>query len=839
MTDNTDKDINTDIENDAEKKEDTKVVMDVISADIPVSEPDEVQEERSGKSSAPKGVAMPLLVLNGTTLFPNVVMHMEVLKSDAVSALYAAAKGNKLIFVTGRNDEDDSKVYGIGVVAHVTELVRTPGMPARAVLEGMYKGRIVAEPSVDGDYPMVQVRRIAGKRVKISDEEREALLRAVKSVFSEYAAKVPKMPQQYINTVMNSKDPEQVFEMIASTLNTDIDKRQTLLEANNIIEKLTLLVSLISEETEIISLENEIQDKFRNHMEQSQREYLLREQLRTIENELGEGDNAEDDAENYKQRILDLHLAEESEEKLLKEANRLTITNYSSPEAAVIKNYLDTVLDLPWNKYTKEKADISKVRKQLDRDHYGMKRVKERVLETIAVKQLAPETKGQIICLYGPPGVGKTSVAKSIAKSLGRKYVRIALGGVRDESDIRGHRKTYIGAMPGRIASALIEAKSANPLILLDEIDKLTRDMRGDPSSALLEVLDSEQNVNFRDHYIEVPFDLSKVMFITTANDISVIDPPLRDRMEIIELSSYTREEKFHIAKEHLIPKQLKAHGMKASMMRITDKGIYHLIDFYTKEAGVRELERNIASLCRKAAKEIIESSADKGAEPAQKIKIDEKNIEKYLGHRKYIEDVVSKSDSVGVVNGLAWTSAGGVIMPLEVLINDGRGNVQATGSLGDVMQESSRLAVSFVRSIADEYGIEKTFYMDKDIHIHAPEGATPKDGPSAGVTMTTALVSALTGIPVRSDVAMTGEITLHGKVLPIGGLREKTMAAYKEGMKTVIIPKGNTSDLDEVDDEIKSKLNFVFAEKITDVLDVALTKKPGENKKETIRVGF
>ena len=488
------------------------------------------------------------------------------------------------------------------------------------------------------------------------------------------------------------------------------------------------------------------------------------------------------------------------------------------------------MLDLPWHTSTKEINDIKHTAKILDDDHYGLKKVKERILETIAVKQLAPETKGQIICLYGPPGVGKTSIAKSIARSLGRNYTRVSLGGVRDESDIRGHRKTYIGAMPGRIIAALLETKSNNPLILLDEIDKMSHDFRGDPSSALLEVLDSEQNTNFRDHYIDLPFDLSNVMFITTANDISVIDPPLRDRMEIIELSSYTREEKFHIAKEHLIPKQLEKHGMKASQLRINNTAVYELIDYYTREAGVRELERVIASLCRKAAKIIVEGTA-------AKVSISGKDVKTYLGNRKYIEDFSAKQDSVGVVNGLAWTSAGGTIMPLEVLVNEGHGNVTATGSLGEVMQESSRLAVSFVRSIADEYGIEKTFYMSKDIHIHAPEGATPKDGPSAGVTMTTALVSALTGIPVHSSVAMTGEITLHGKVLPIGGLREKTMAAYKEGIKTVIIPKGNRPDLDEIEDSVKENIRFVFADEMKDVLDTALAGKPQE--KPPVRVGF
>ena len=567
---------------------------------------------------------------------------------------------------------------------------------------------------------------------------------------------------------------------------------------------------------EILELENLINEQTKNSIDKGQREFYLREQLRVIQEQLGEDEGEE--AFGYINDIMELKIDEKSREKLLKEADKLTKLPPSSQEAFVIKNYLDTVLDLPWGKYTKAKLSMDKAEAVLEKDHYGLKKVKERILEFLAVHMLNPEIKGQIICLAGPPGIGKTSIAKSIAKAMGRKYARVSLGGVRDEADIRGHRKTYVGAMPGRVITALTQAGSANPLILFDEIDKLCSDIKGDPSSAMLEVLDAEQNYAFRDHFIEVPFDLSKAVFITTANNVSAIPAPLLDRMEVIELPSYTAEEKFHIAKEHLVPKQLKEHGLKASQLRITDDAINELIQYYTKEAGVRSLERSIASLCRKTAKKIA-------AGEAKRVSIKAKDINSYLGIRKYLSDLSSQKDQVGVVNGLAWTSVGGVLMPIEVLVMKGTGKIEVTGSLGEVMKESSRIAVSYVRSIADKYKIDPDFYKDNDLHIHAPEGAVPKDGPSAGVTMTTALVSALSGLKVRSDVAMTGEVTLHGKVLPIGGLREKTMAAYKAGIKTVIIPVANKPDLEEVDQVVKDAIEFVYAENLKDVLDTALIK--------------
>lgn len=544
--------------------------------------------------------------------------------------------------------------------------------------------------------------------------------------------------------------------------------------------------------------------------------------MRVISSQLGEEDSQEE-AYEYIDKIYELNLSTESTEKLVKEAERLMKMPLSSQESFVIRNYLDTVLELPWNKASKIKVDVKKAAKVLDKEHYGLKKVKDRILESISVHAMMPEVKGQIICLVGPPGIGKTSIGKSIAKALGREYVRVSLGGVRDESDIRGHRKTYIGAMPGRIINAMKQAGTNNPLILFDEIDKMGNDFRGDPAAAMLEVLDGEQNKEFRDHYIELPFDLSKVLFVTTANTTDTIPKPLLDRMELIELTSYTREEKFHIAKEHLVPKQQKKHGLKGTQIKINDTVIYDLIDYYTKEAGVRNLERMIAGLCRKAAKEIVSGDA-------KKVTYTSKNLESYIGSKKYLDDEKSTENEIGVVNGLAWTSVGGVLMPLEVLIMEGKGTIETTGSLGDVMKESAKLAVSYARSVADKYNIASDFYKNKDIHIHAPEGAVPKDGPSAGVTMVTALVSALSGIPVRCDVAMTGEITLHGKVLPIGGLREKTMAAYKAGIHTVIIPAGNRGDLDEVDDAVKAATEFIFASKLEDVLNSALCKKRDDN---------
>ncbi len=767
------------------------------------------------------GLVLNTIAMRGLVAFPKMIMHFDVSREKSVKAIERAVKeGGKIFLITQHEvyveNPKASDLYKVGVVAEIKQVLKLPDNAMKVLVEGVYKANLIRLID-DGDSLRAEIKRSpAYSRAKYDEVEAEAIMRSVKDIFERYSTFFPKMPRELLASVMTQDSPIKLFETVTFNCGLNYRDKQTLLEESNIMNKLSVLYACLTSEVEILELENLINEQTKNSIDKGQREYYLREQLRVIQEQLGEDDG--EDAFNYINDIMSLKLDDKSKEKLLKEADKLTKLPPASQEAFVIKNYLDTVLDLPWGKYSKAKISIEKAEAILEKDHYGLKKVKERILEFLAVHMLNPEIKGQIICLAGPPGIGKTSIAKSIARAMVRKYARVSLGGVRDEADIRGHRKTYVGAMPGRIITALQQAGTANPLILFDEIDKLCSDIKGDPSSAMLEVLDGEQNNAFRDHYIEVPFDLSKAVFITTANNVSEIPAPLLDRMEVIELPSYTAEEKFHIAKEHLIPKQLKEHGLKASQLKIADDAIHDVIGYYTKEAGVRSLERCIASLCRKAAKKIASGEA-------KRISVKSKDLETLLGVRKYLEDISSKENQVGVVNGLAWTSVGGVLMPLEVLVLKGSGKIEVTGSLGDVMKESSKIAVSYVRGIAEKYGINPDFYKENDLHIHAPEGAVPKDGPSAGVTMTTALVSALSGLPVRADVAMTGEITLHGKVLPIGGLREKTMAAYKAGIKTVIIPAANKPDLEEVDDVVKDAIEFVYAEKITDVLDTALIK--------------
>ncbi|MCI6581313.1 MAG: endopeptidase La [Oscillospiraceae bacterium] len=766
----------------------------------------------------------PVIPLRGVVAFPKMVVHFDVLREKSVNAVKEALSKDRKIFIVTQRDvfaEDIKKedLYSIGVLAEIRQVLRTPDDMLRVLVEGISKAKLVElDDSEDTENPYCEaaIKEInSNRRCKASAAEIEAMTRSVRDAFENYSDLLPRMPRELAASILCQDDPEKLFENIVFNADFQFADKQILLEQNDIMSRLASLLSVLVKETEVLEIESDIHSQVKDSINKNQRDMILREQMRIISSQLDESADEED----YRSRILALNLDEKTTEKLCREADRLRGIPGSSQEAFVIKNYLDTILELPWNKESKCKVSIKKAETILNKDHFGLKKVKERILESIAVHAINPDVTGQIICLVGPPGVGKTSIGKSIARALGREYVRVSLGGVRDESDIRGHRKTYVGAMPGRIINAMIQAGTKNPLILFDEIDKMSNDFRGDPSAAMLEVLDSEQNKEFRDHYTEVPFDLSKVMFITTANTTSTIPAPLLDRMEVIEITSYTREEKFHIAKEHLIPKQLKKHGLKAAQMKINDKGIYRLIDSYTREAGVRNLERNIGSLCRKTAKEIVYGNSEK-------INFNEKNISAYLGPEKYLPDTVSEFDETGLVNGLAWTSAGGVLMPLEVAVFDGKGNIEVTGSLGDVMKESAKIAVSYSRSVADRYSIDREFYKNKDIHIHAPEGAVPKDGPSAGVTMATAIISALSGIKVRSDVAMTGEITLHGRVLPIGGLREKTMAAYKEGIKKVIIPEKNRADLEEVDDVVKENIEFVFAKKLDDVLDNALVKE-------------
>ena len=772
-----------------------------------------------------KNVIMPCVPTRDLVVYPNMVMHFDVGRETSIKSIKSAIDDGGMVFLVAQKEVATEKptkadLFKIGTVAKVQQIVKGPNGFYRCLVEGVRKAKLLDFYPHDNGFES-EIKYLPNySREKLDEIETMAVMRELKNLINEYIKVVPRIPKELYGQIIDAVDPKELFEAITFNISLPFADRQDLLEANTVGEKLAFLITMLSREIDVLSLEQQIHEQVHAQIDESQREFYIREQIKVLQNEInGEDGSDENEIQKYYDKIAKSGASDEVVNKLNAEVKRLSQMAMNSQEGAVIRNYLDTCLALPWNIYTKDTADIKKAARQLEKDHYGMKKVKERVLENLAVRCLTPDIKGQILCLVGPPGVGKTSIGKSIAKALNRNYVRVSLGGVKDESDIRGHRKTYVGAMEGRIISALKQAGSKNPLILLDEIDKMSNDFRGDPSSAMLEVLDSEQNFAFRDHYIELPFDLSDVLFVTTANTLDTIQPPLLDRMEVIELSSYTREEKFNIAKLHLIPKQIKKNGLKGTQMRISDDGIYMLIDSYTREAGVRKLERTIASLCRKAAKEIVEGNC-------KRVIFNADNIEKYLGHKKYLDDLSAKEDTVGSVNGLAWTSVGGVLMPLEVLVLDGKGKIELTGSLGDVMKESAKIAVSYCRSIADKYGIESDFYEKKDLHIHAPEGAVPKDGPSAGVTMITALVSALSGIAVRGDVAMTGEITLSGKVLPIGGLREKTMAAYKAGIKTVIVPKDNMGDLDEIDDVVKMGLEFVFAEKIQDVLDVALVDK-------------
>ena len=764
---------------------------------------------------------LPTIAIRGLVMFPNMVLHFDVARQKSILALNRAMQGNQKIFlVTQKNSrvENPTKedLYTVGVVAKVKQILKAQSESVRVVVEGQYRARMCELVSTEPFYeamceemPMLPVKE--GKHLTV-----DAYLRVVKDLFEEYCFYAPKMPKDLVVNIIGAEDPVFVSEYLSQNLGFSLEDKQMILEESSIRKRLEMLSTLLRRENDILAIEHSIAERVKDQMDRNQKEYYLREQIKAIRAELGEDEDGDTEIEKYRTRLREIEPDEETEKKLTEEINKLSKMVFNSQEAMVSRNYLDTVFSLPWNKLTEDKLDIAAAREKLDADHYGLQKVKERILEILAVRKLEPNIKGQIICLVGPPGVGKTSIARSIAEAMGRKYVRMSLGGVRDEADIRGHRKTYIGAMPGRVVSALKQADSMNPLMLLDEIDKLGSDFKGDPSSALLEVLDSEQNFAFRDHYLEIPLDLSNVLFFATANDASTIPAPLYDRMEIINLSSYTREEKFQIAKRHLVPKQVKRHGLNGRTCRFYDDALYSLIDHYVREAGVRTLEREIATLCRKSAKMIVEGEK-------KSCHISAKMLESLLGPQKYKDDDIQKEDLVGVVNGLAWTAVGGEILQAEVAVVDGTGKLELTGSLGDVMKESAKAAITCVRSLCDRYGIDKDFYKTKDIHIHFPEGAVPKDGPSAGVTITTALVSALSGIPVRHDVAMTGEITLRGRVLPIGGLKEKTMAAYRNGMKTVIIPQANEPDLYEVDPVVKENITFVTAKEIGTVLEKAL----------------
>ena len=781
---------------------------------------------------------LPIIPLRGIVVFPKMVLHFDVGRKKSIKALQKAMDDDQKVFLVCQKDAsvDEPNIddmYDVGVICTIRQMMRIPGSEnMRVVVEGDERATLYSftsvKPYIGG---LVEIAGDNNSNLEISDDEDKAYQRIIKREFERYASLMPKISNEVIAKVISIKDSGELADFVCSNTFLDYYEKQDVLSALDQSERICQLVVYLKKENNALEIESEIQEKVQNEIDKSQREYYLREEMKVISEALGESDNPLEEAEEYKSKVSALKCSNDIKEKLLKECDKLAKMPSGSHEGTVERNYLDKCLEIPFGKYTKDSINLEKSRKILDKEHYGLDKVKERIVDSLAVYKRNPEFNGQILCLAGPPGVGKTSIVKSLAKSMGRKYVRIALGGIHDEAEIRGHRKTYIGSMPGRIVEAVIKSGVMNPIILLDEIDKVGNDFKGDPSSALLEALDPEQNNSFADHYIEFPLDLSRVLFITTANDVSAIAGPLYDRMEVIELNSYTALEKFYIAKKHLVKKEMIKHSLTSKEFKISDDAINILIENYTREAGVRTLEKQIATLCRKAT-----VSLESGA---KSFKVTDKNIEKYLGKKKFSDDLVSKEDQVGTVNGLAWTSVGGTMLPIEVSVLNGTGKIELTGNLGDVMKESAKTAVSYIRSKASEYGIDEDFYKNKDIHIHAPEAAVPKDGPSAGLAITTAIVSELTGIAIKSNVAMTGEISLKGKALAIGGLKEKSMAAYKAGCDTVIIPQDNKKDLDEISDEVKQVIDFISVKNFDEVLPIALVSKPIKKKevKENIIV--
>lgn len=768
-----------------------------------------------------KRQVLPLLPLRGLTVFPYMTIYFDVGRAKSIKALEEAMTNNQLIFLVTQKDARNEEpvfedLFSIGTISRIKQLLKLPGDTIRVLVEGVSRAQI-SEIEQKEPYFMAEVTE---KNYIIKNEnviEIEALRRQVFSSFEEYAKISGKITPEIVMAVDTISDVSQLADSIASHVLLKTEAKQELLNEFNPILRLEKILEVLCSEIEIIDVERNINARVRKQIDKSQREYYLREQIKAIQTELGDKDGIAAEVEEYKSKLIKANLPEEAEKRVLKELDRLIKMPPGVAESTVIRNYLDWIFDLPWNNTTKENLDILNAEAVLNVDHYGLEKVKERIIEFLSVRIMKKDLKGPILCLVGPPGVGKTSIAKSIARALNRKYVRMSLGGVRDEAEIRGHRKTYVGAMPGRIISSLKQAGTKNPLILLDEIDKMTSDFRGDPSAALLEVLDGEQNFSFRDHFIELPIDLSDVLFLTTANSLDTIPRPLLDRMEIIQISSYTEEEKTNIAIKHLLPKQLEAHGLKKSSLRISDEVVRDIVNYYTKEAGVRSLERQIGTICRKCVKMLLTSGK-------KSITITSANLENFLGKHKFRYDKIKDKNEIGMATGLAWTPVGGDTLTIEVNIMKGTGKLDLTGQLGDVMKESAKAAMSYIRSIADKYNIADEFYKDNDIHIHVPEGAIPKDGPSAGITLATAMLSAITGIPVKSNVAMTGEITLRGRVLPIGGLKEKVIAANRAGIDTVIIPIDNVKDTDEIPENVKKNIKFVPASQMDVVLETAFT---------------
>lgn len=770
---------------------------------------------------------MPMLALRGLSVFPGMLLTFDVERPASVAALDMAVKADQIIFLAAQKDltadmPEEKDIYHVGSVCRIRQQLRQASNGVcRVMVEGLYRAEALEMRTEAKGYAAL-VRPLPDKAERVSSERMEALLRSCLSLFEQYLRLNPDMVTEQILNILAKPEPAYVASYIAQNVRFSVGDRQQILEAVYPSRRLALVVKLLSRELNVLGLEKEINEATQEQMSRIQREYYLREEMKLIQQELGE-DGQTDDIDDYRRKVNALLVKQEIKDKLLKELSRLAKQPFGSSEAAVIRNYLDVCLEIPWGKSTQETVDIAKARKLLDEEHFGLEKVKKRILEYLAVRQLSPEIKGGLICLVGPPGTGKTSIAMSIAKAVNRKLVRVSLGGVHDEAEIRGHRKTYIGSMPGRIISGVIQAKSCNPLMVLDEIDKLGSDYRGDPSAALLEALDGEQNESFRDNFLEIPFDLSQVFFITTANTTETIPMPLLDRMEVIELSSYTDEEKLQIAKRHLLPKQRKKHGLKASQLKADDNAIREIIASYTKESGVRLLERELASLCRRAASGIAEGEY-------KSLNVRAEKLEALLGPARFKPEHRRLVNQVGLVRGLAYTAAGGEALDVEAAVVEGSGKLELTGNLGEVMKESAKAALTYIRSRSLRLGIDPDFYKNKDIHIHFPEGAVPKDGPSAGITVCIALISALTGTPVRSDVAMTGEITLRGRVLPIGGLREKTMAALRAGVHTVIIPADNEADLEEIDQTVRSRLRFVPTDHVDKVMDVALARESAEN---------
>ncbi|SDZ08082.1 ATP-dependent Lon protease [Proteiniborus ethanoligenes] len=771
---------------------------------------------------------IPLIPLRGLSIFPYMVVHFDVGRDKSINALEEAMVNDSLVFLASQKEASTDMpgpedFYHIGTVCKIKQLLKLPGDSIRVLVEGINRGRIT-QILMEEPFFEVQIEELIYDEEIKKDKKTEALMRMVVDSFEEYVSVGNKLSTEALLNISEIQEPGRLADVIASYIFLSLENKQKILEALHPYKRLETLQIILREEIEILKLEEKINQRVKKQINKVQKEYYLKEQLKAIQYELGEDDELLEEVENYREKIESIKMPEEVKEKALKEVDRLLKLSPSSAETGVIRTYLDWIVDLPWDKETKDRVDIKKSREILDEDHFGLEDVKERILEYLAVRKLAKGIKGPIICLVGPPGVGKTSIARSIAKSLNRKFVRMSLGGVRDEAEIRGHRRTYVGAIPGRVISSIRKVGSKNPVFLFDEIDKLSSDFRGDPASALLEVLDPEQNNTFTDHFLEAPFDLSKVMFITTANTTASIPAPLLDRMEVIRISGYTEEEKLEIALRYLLPKQIKEHGLKEANIHISENTLRDIINSYTRESGVRNLERNIANLCRKAAKRIVEDKI-------KIVRINSGNLDKYLGIPKYRHEKAHEEHQVGIATGLAWTAVGGETLSIEVTPMIGTGKLQLTGQLGDVMKESAMAGISYIRSKVSNFKIDENFYKDKDIHVHVPEGAIPKDGPSAGITIATAVISALSDVPVNRNVAMTGEITLRGRVLPVGGIKEKVLAANRAGITKVLLPMDNKKDAEEIPEKVKKKMDFVFVRTMDEVLSHALVKEEHNNE--------